>query len=379
MLPDKVDVLVIGAGVLGTATAYYLASRGVQALVVDKGETAGGASGTNLGQISLVDREAGPELDLAFQSLTAYTDLEKEWRCSLGFKRAGGLYLLDHDDDLSKIEEILKQKQAYLDCSLLTGQEINKQEPFLDANKVTGAVYCPDEGKLDPFQVTLGFMDGAQAKGASLATKTAVTGFEVEGNRIVAVKTSAGPIKVTEVVLASGAWTYELATFLGLDLPVYYHRGAAMVTQPIPPTINGPIVPGKFLTGSIDHNGSVFVGTVQHENGSVIIAQANDKVQNYDVNVTYRGITKMAQLFLEYFPKLNYANIIRAWAGVTTYVEDGLPFFGYSKKIQNLFLVAGFKGAFTVAPAVGRMAAEVICTGQSTIDGSTFSPKRYNQ
>lgn len=380
MLPYSVDILVIGAGVLGATVAYYLSQQGIQVLVVDKKEVASGASGSNLGQISLVDREQGTELDLAIQSLNIYSKLQGEWLSDSGYKRTGGLYLLDEEDDLQEINNIVRQKKDYLDCSLLTGLEIREQEPFINTNIITGAVYCPDEGKLDPFQVTLGFMDAARANGVNLLTNVDITGFKVNGNKIVEVKTNKGTIKAKEVIMATGAWTRRLLNFIELDLPIHYHRGAAMVTQPIPPVINGPIVPGRFLTKSIDYDGSVFIGAVQQPNGSVIIAQANDVVSNFDVSVTYAGINKMANMFLDYFPRMKGVNVIRAWAGVTTYTDDGLPFFGYCKKVENLFLVAGFKGAFTVAPAVGKMAAEKICTGHSTIDDkSRFSPQRYQQ
>ncbi|MGI9861980.1 FAD-dependent oxidoreductase [Moorella naiadis] len=380
MLPPKVDVLVIGAGVLGAATSYYLSCRGIQTLVIDKGEAAGGASGANLGQISLLDREPGPHLELARQSLSIYGQLAKEWGRELGYKQTGGLVVLDKNEDLTKAAAIVAaQKQAGLECFLLTPEEATGQEPFLDPAGLTGAVYCPGEGKLDPFTVTLGFLDAARDRGVELVTGTAVTGFEIDGNNIVSVATGKGMIAAKVVVLATGAWTRELAARSGLDLPIYYHRGGAMVSLPVPPAINGPVVGGGFLSGSFVQEQRVGLAAVQETNGSVLIGQATDWVEDYDVGLTYTGIIKTAAKFLSHFPKLQELAIVRMWAGVTPYTADNWPLFGFSSKIHNLFLVAGFKGAFTVAPAVGQAAAEVIGGGCSTIDCSFFNPKRFNQ
>ena len=119
------------------------------------------------------------------------------------------------------------------------------------------------------------------------------------------------------------------------------------------------------------------MGHTQHKNGTITIGQDTRAVENYDKGVSYDGVIGLAKLFKKHFPGIKGLDIVRIWSAITPHVEDALPIYGYSGKYTNMFMAAGLKGAFTIAPAAGKMAAEII-TGESD-DGKVkeYSPIRF--
>jgi len=114
------------------------------------------------------------------------------------------------------------------DVSLVSPDRALQQEPHLDASKIIAAAYCPTEGRLNPFKLTLGFAHKARELGADILTHTQVTGFEVVNGEVKEVVTSYGSVKANLIILAAGAWTREIAKMAGVDIPVNYERGEAM-------------------------------------------------------------------------------------------------------------------------------------------------------
>lgn len=375
---DTGDVVVIGAGVVGGAIAYYLTKLGKSVIILEQDEVASGASGGNNGQISIIDREPGIELKWADESMRMYREYEEKGEFETDLDITGGLALFYNQEEIEIGREVIgKYIELGYNCSIMTGKEIRKQEPLIDTAVVKGAAYCAEEGRLNPFSITIGLVDMAVSRGARLYQKTKVTDFVLDGDRIMEVVTDKGSFTGDTVVVATGAWTRELMSKLGLDYRIFYGRGSLMVTNPIEPCIKGPIVPGCFAIGTLYEGDWNLLGLTQHKNGTVTIGQDTRAVENYDKGVDYDGTVGLAKAFARHFPSLKDLDIVRIWSAVTPHVEDSLPIYGYSGKYTNMFMAAGLKGAFTIAPAAGEMAAKIILGETDDNLVTEYSPARF--
>jgi sarcosine oxidase, subunit beta len=372
------DVVIIGAGVVGGAIAYYLSKMGKSVIILEQDEVAGGASGGNNGQISIIDREPGIELEWAAESMKKYREYEEKGEFETDLDITGGLALFYTEEEINIGRKVVsKYTSLGYDCSMLIGEEIRKQEPFINTKVVMGAAYCGEEGRLNPFSITIGLVDMAVSRGARLYQKTKVIDFILEGDRIKEVLTDKGRFSGNTVVVATGAWTRELMSKLGLDYRIFYGRGTLMVTNPIEPCIRGPIVPGCFAIGTLYEGDWNLLGLTQHKNGTITIGQDTRAVSDYDKGVSYDGSIGLAKAFARHFPTLKDLDVVRTWSAVTPHVEDSLPIYGYSGKYINMFMAAGLKGAFTIAPAAGEYAAKIILGETDDNLVADYSPTRF--
>ncbi len=359
------DVLVVGSGVVGLSTAYYLAKAGLSVTLAEADSSASGASGGNLGQISVIDRDQPFQLAWTLESLDLYRDFQENQGLDCELNQSGGLLLLSNEDQRSAGHSLMTHQRARgVPVSFVDNEEIRRMEPSFRNDAVLGALSCPLEGTLNPLKVVRSLRFACASSGVRLLDGWKITGFQFQGDRVLAAKTDRGDLAADLTVLATGSWTRELSASLGLDVPVYYHKGTALVTNPVPRTIRSVIVSGGFLTNRPISNRIVGLGVAQHERGSIVIGQATERGNNYDRTLSVEGVHETVKNFLRYFPSLAHLEIIRSWAANTTYTPDGRPAYGFSEQYSNLFFAAGLKGAFSTAPSAGKMAADLIRAGQ---------------
>lgn len=365
-MSQRYDYLIIGAGITGTSLAARLSASGKSVLILDKQGVAGGASGGNLGQISLMDRFEAWHLELAMESLDFYEKLEKKF--SIGYRQHGGSILLMQQSQIERTKEVQKiQQPRGLSMELLTPQEAKILEPRLKKKGLKAMAYCRQEGSVDPLALNFYMADLAAKNGAEIRTDECVMKFVQSAQGIEKVLTDKGAYTANTVINCAGAWAEQIANLVGDELPIRSHKGTAFVTQPMPKFLTTTLVGGGFLmedTGGEAEDLRIGTAICQHVNGSIIIGQATEKTMTEDRTIGRVGLGKTAINMIGYFPDLEKADILRAWAVSTSYSDDGKPVMGYSKKVSNLFTVAGFKGAFTTAPAVADRASNMLLHGK---------------
>ena len=374
----KYDFAIIGAGVLGCAIAYQLAAAGRTVVVVDKEGIAGGASGGNLGQISLVDRTEPWHMELALESLREYKTLEEKYK--FGFRQTGGCVLLSNDAQVSRAESVKSILGEYgVSSELLRKKKAQAMEPMLDVKRVKGLYYCAEEGMLEPLQVTFLFQEMASRYGVQFRSGEALLGFDMTGGVIEKARTTAGTLAADCFINCAGGWAGDVANLAGEAIPVCHHRGTAMVSQAVPRLLRTTLVGGGFLMGNAaGPRPSLHIGTAlcQQENGTILMAQATEESPADSRAVSVAGITGIGANLLAYFPGFKQLDVLRVWAVSTAFSADGNPVFGKHQGLDNLFTFAGFKGAFTTAPAVARKAATLLLYGNNNLPDLAPGPER---
>lgn len=374
------EVTIIGGGVCGCAIAYHLAKEGVRVALVEKGDICSAASGANLGFSVLSYRQNPITLKMAQDQLLVLRELSKELEIDIEYAETGGLIPITSQEELQVLSSLVERchEWGFKEIEIVNPQRANQQEPALNSEKIIAAVYCPSEGILNPFNLTIGFANAAKRNGADIYTNSSVIGFEVVNKRIKEIIFSTERIKTNLVISAAGAWTRELINMVGVDLPIYYERGEAMISSPVSRIIKGAVTDGILFTeASSIKNMIVGACLAQSTYGGVILAQSTTEGEDYNVQNSPFGLSLVARRVLSFFPALKNINIIRMWSGLVSYSEDKQPVFGLLDNPVNMFVVTGFHSAMGIALAIGNMVKEVYFRGVSSYDVSAYSPLRF--
>ena len=377
---ESFDVVVIGGGVTGSAIAWQFAKTNIKTALIEKEGICSGASATNPGFCVLSYRGDQLQLEMARKQMKDFKVLEKELEVDLEFSVTGSLIPISNQQELEVLSGLVSRchSMGLQEIEMVTPGSAVKQEPALDPNKIISAVFCPGEGLINPLNLTNGLASTAKKYGAKIYTQTSVTSFEITGGRISAVITTAGRIKTEFVIMAAGAWTKEIAAMAGIDIPVKYERGEAMVSMAVPRMIRGMVTDGGLFVPP-ESNQQMIVGAClgQTASGNIALAQATTDGADYNCGSTYDGPVKVARRVLKYFPSLEDLEIIRMWAGVVAYTEDKQPIFGFVGKPDNFFIVTTFHSAVGISPGIGEMVLEAYKQGRTTPEVLSYSPKRY--
>ena len=362
-MKTQYDVIVIGGGVMGAAVTAQLAQSGRSVLLLERREPACGASGGNGGQTSLIDRCEPWHMKLALESLRYYREELGVQYPEMEYEEAGGSIVLYNQEQIHQAQLLLQRLQELrVPAKLYYGQDLLQAEPALNTGYALALLHCPWEGKLNPFGTVLSLLDVAQHHGAQLLRNAPVQSFEKSGQRITCVRTPAGEFQAEYVINCAGPWSQRVAQLAGVSIPILHHKGVFLATSPIAPLIRGPVNDGFFLTpeSGPQPKRSFHFGVTQTAHGSILLGQATEECPLEDVSVNMPSLQGIAAGFLKNFPQLEELPVVRAWAAPTTYTPDGLPVFGFSSGAENFFTAAGFKGAFSTAPAVGRLVRDVL-------------------
>ncbi|HSB77429.1 MAG TPA: FAD-dependent oxidoreductase, partial [Candidatus Methylomirabilis sp.] len=227
------DVIVIGGGVIGGACAHNLARAGVKVTLLEKSEIASGASGGSAGGVRQQNRDPA-ELPLAMAANPIWKTLEQELEADLDYRRGGHLTLVENEEQVAVLEaSVERQRGRGLDLRLVQGRELRDLVPAAGPQIIAGS-YSPGDGFANPMLVTKAFPAAARRLGARIQTRTEVTAIRREGNRVVGVDSSHGPIACRWVINAAGVWSPALSAALGVDLPIRPVALQMMVTERAP-------------------------------------------------------------------------------------------------------------------------------------------------
>jgi sarcosine oxidase subunit beta len=373
-LKRRYDVVIVGGGSHGLATAYYLAKRhGIRDVcILEQSYIGSGASGRNTTIIRANYRTPeGAEFYRA--SVNLYKGLSTELNFNLMFSQHGHLTLAHSDRGMVVSQERAEvNKLLGIDSRVVGLEEIRELCPQLDlsdkpAYPIMGALYHPPGGIIRHDAVVWGFARGADRLGVEIHPYTEVTGFERNGDRIAAVDTSRGRVECGQVVSATAGWSSLVGGLANVRLPITTHILQAFVTEPMKPFLDVVIVSGQL---------HVYIS--QTDRGEFLIGAEIEPYTTYKGTGTLGFLEYSARHTLELFPQLERVKVLRTWTGLCDLSPDYSPILGKTE-IDNFHVSAGWGTyGFKAAPIVGLTLAELVASGKTPDLIEPFALERFH-
>jgi glycine/D-amino acid oxidase-like deaminating enzyme len=379
------DVIVVGGGIVGCATAYFCAREGMRVTLLERKSIGYGASGRNPGWLWLHCRTAGFALDISRAGRQLYPELLRDLPGGFEFRPSGGLMYFVTPDQGDVFEAFVAARRVDgLDMSLIDGAEVRRLVPPIRED-VLGASYCPDDAQIVTQTVVEALARGARAEGATIREGVTVDRLIVSGERVVGVDTDDGRFSGDAIVMAAGAWSTALLAGAGFDVPIGGERLQLVSTVPQPfriePLVFGPEAtkqyalfrdlpawdPAPFASGAEHPDGLVLLPLlVQRASGELVIGCATDYPDDLDPNPTLAGIAQVAAWVATDLPGLRNTPITRAWAGSLPFTSDQAPVI--DEVMPGLFVGAGHVFGNTAGPVTGRVLSQLIAGKEPDFD-----------
>ena len=421
-LPEAVDVVVIGAGIVGTTTSYFLAQRGVRVLLCEKGRVAGEQSSRNWGWVRQQGRDYA-ELPIMMESNRIWRGLAAQsGEKDTSFTESGCLYLAEKEAELARFEtwyDIAKQHQ--LDTRMLSAREAASLAPGIEG-RWTGGMLTPSDGRAEPFVAVPALARAARRQGVTVIEGCAVRTVESQDGRVSAVVTERGRVHTGAAVLAGGAWSTYFAANTGVDLPQLIVRSTAARTHPDAdrdlPNVSSP---GLSIRRRADGGYTVSTGDLAEHYVSprsfkdftkylkLMKASARDlrlkigppadypgawrakkrwrgdetspfermRVVNPPPSETVRR--RLEERLPRRAPRLAALGIAEIWAGMIDVTPDAVPYLCEAASPKGFFIGTGMSGhGFGFGPGAGRVLADLVQGRPPGYDLSRFRLNRFH-
>ncbi|MGP9503683.1 NAD(P)/FAD-dependent oxidoreductase [Specibacter sp. AOP5-B1-6] len=379
-VPRTADVVVIGAGAVGAACAFFAAQAGLRVAVVERGAIAGGTSSAGEGNLLVSDKEAGPELALAQYSQSLWRGELAEFGRLWEFEAKGGLVVSARPATQARLERLAdRQRTAGTAVELVTAQELGGLEPQLNP-ELAGGAYYPQDAQVQPMLATAHLLRLARARGASVHTRTRVTAFVRDGDVVAGVVTDRGTISAGAVVNAAGTWARAIAELAGVNVPVLPRKGCVLVTEPLPDMVRHKVYAAEYVDNVASSDVGLQTSPVVEATGggTILIGSSRERV-GFDNSVNLRVLAEMAGKAVALFPFLANVRALRSYSGFRPYCPDHLPVIGADPRAPGLWHACGHEGAgIGLSVGTGALIAASLTGAAPAMDPAPFAPERFD-
>jgi sarcosine oxidase subunit beta len=364
------DVAIVGGGIVGCATALYLARRGVDVTLCEKAVCGAMASGVNFGGVRQQGRNLA-ELPLARRSRELWPRLGEIIGDGCEFTASGHLKLAHDAAEMAELAAHAAATAAYgLDLELLGEAELRRRFPWL-SRSVVGGCWCAEDGQANPRLVGPAFARAGRAAGAHIREHCEIVEAGHDGDRFILSDRNGMTLRAARMLNCAGAWGAALAARFGEPVPLTAKAPQMVVTEPtahfIEPVLGVPR--GKLYLRQIKR-GNVIFGVEDRE------GLADTRTSRATVLPKYTLAAGAVAASL--IPRLRRLNIIRVWTGIEGYTPDHIPVIGPSRTTPGLFHAFGFSGhGFQLGPAMGEIMGELLTTGETETPIDAFDIARF--
>jgi sarcosine oxidase subunit beta len=371
-LKKRYDVVIVGGGAHGLATAYYLRQHGItDVAVLEKSYIGSGAAGRNT--TILRSNYKTPEGAAFYDaSVKLYEGLGAELNFNLLFSQCGHLTLAHSDRAMFVMANRAEVNRLQgIDSQLIGPDRVQELAPTMYVGDdctypVLGALYHPPGGIIRHDAVVWGYARGADEGGAEIHPYTEVTGLERRGDRITAVNTTRGRVEAGTVLNCTAGWSTLIADMADVRLPITTHILQACVTEPVKPFLDVVVVSSQM---------HVYIS--QSDRGEFVMGSEIEPWTTYRTQGTLNFLQDLTKHTLELFPQLEHARLLRAWAGLCDLSPDYSPILGKTE-VENFHVSAGWGTyGFKAAPIVGKTLAELVATDKTPELIAPFALERF--
>lgn len=369
------DVIIIGGGVVGSATAYYLAKREISnVIVLEASDSIGhGGSSRNGGGVRQSGRDVR-ELPYAIYSVEKFwPTLSEELGVDVEYYQAGNLRLGKTEAHMKKLQTLASNAQkSGLDVRMIDGKEVKELCPYL-SDEIIGASWCPTDGHANPMLTTLAYYKRAVELGVKFYTEAKVAAIKKFQGKARQVVLDDGTIFEGEhIILAAGYESRDIARTVGIDIPMTRYFEEALVTEMQPKMFDMMLgtAAADFYGHQCKHGSFVFGS----ESG---LEEASD-MKPEDLRTSSLTMSAGCRAIMGYIPALKDAKIVRSWGGWLDLCIDGVPVISPVDEVPGLILACAFTGhGFGTAPAVGYMLAQMVEGKETIIDIKALRYDRF--
>lgn len=373
MSVQKADVVIVGGGLMGAATVFFLRRRGQSVILLERDQIGQYASGVNFGNVRRQGRFLG-QLALANRSWALWKRLPELIDDDLEFIPSGHMRVCYREDEIAELEAYAAAPEAAeLDLKIYRGAELHKRFGFLGPD-VKGGSYAPHDGHANPRLAAPAFARAAIRLGAQIEERTEVAEVQKVGGDFQVTTTDGRQFHAAQLLITAGAWGQKLSAQFGEPVPLDTHGPQMAVTEPVPyalPTVIGVYtkIPEEVIYFRQIPRGNIVIG------GGY---RSKPDMQNRRAYVEPRSILNQISQMRRLLPGVGNLNIIRVWSGIEGYLPDSLPVMGPSGTVDGLFYAFGFCGhGFQLGPGVGDVMAELLSTGATSTPIAPFSITRF--
>ena len=416
-MPAEADVVIIGAGIVGTCTAYFLAKRGVKVVLVEKGRAGAEQSSRNWGWCRQQNRDER-ELPMATRSLALWDQLMAEIGPDLGFRRSGLLYLSNNEAEIegwARWRDFARTQNVI--THMLTAEEA-AERGRATGKSWKGGVFSPTDGIADTSRAVPLIAKAVEAHGGQVLQNCAVRGLELSGGRVSGVVTERGTIRTRTAVMSGGAWASSFCRQYGIRFPQASVRASILAVSEaaglpdalhtsrvsltarrgghtlaisgrarVDPTAQMLRFGTTFIPMFLKRHKSLAVGGLEglrsgHESLSrwrLDRETPMERMRILDPTPDPSQIRDTLSRARELFPALKESQLTAAWAGYTDSTPDGVPAIGETQ-IPGFVLAAGFSGhGFGIGPGAGDMIADIVMGQEPVLDAKPYHPSRFSE
>lgn len=367
-LPESSDVVVVGGGVMGASAAFHLAEAGVSVVLVERGELSGGSTSKAAGGVRA---NFSDELNIMLgkRSLDLFADFPQRPGQEIDLHRSGYLFVLTRPEDVELFTaSVALQNSLGVESRMVDVDEACRLSPLLNPEGVLAAAWSPNDGHCTPESVVLGYATGARRLGAAVRTGVAVTGISSMGGEITSVQTTDGDVSTGCVIDCAGAWSPEIAAYVGVDLPVTPYKRELLITEPLA---------APFDTAfTIDYATSLY----WHREGPGILTgfSRKDTEPGFETGRDADFPERLAELAEHRAPGLLDLGVRSGWAGLYEVTPDHNALLGESHQVARFLYATGFSGhGFLQGPAVGEILRDLYLGREPFIDVSPLDVERF--
>ncbi len=381
-LPSHAQIVIIGGGIIGCSTAYHLAKdHKADVILLEMGQLTSGSTWHAAGLVGQLRSSASITRVLKY-SVDLYKRLAAETGLETGWKMTGCLRLATNQDRWTEYKRLKTTAGSFgMDMELLSPKEVKAMWPLLNVDDLVGASWLPTDGQASPSDITQSLAKGARMNGARIIENIRVTGFEMDGDRIMKVKTDQGDIACEKVINCAGQWARQVGDMAGINVPLQPVKHQYIITEKIEglaadaPTLRDPDRRTYFK----EEVGGLVMGGYEPNPQSWMTGDVPNDWQFRLFDDDFDHFEQHMLQAIERIPALETAGVKQMINGPESFTPDGNFILGVAPECSNMFVGAGFN-AFGIASGggAGWVLAQWAIDGEAPLDLWAVDIRRFS-